>query len=111
METLRKSRDFRRAVDGGSREILATITAYRLPNHSETTRVGISVTRRAGNSVARNRIKRRIREAIRLNASFLPTREDIVIVARPDIGRAAFDDIERDIRRINKGKIREDKDK
>jgi ribonuclease P protein component len=90
-------------VEGGSREILETIIAYRLPNHSETTRVGISVTRRAGNSVARNRIKRRIREALRLNASFLPKGEDIVIAARPGIAEAAFREIEEDIRNINKG--------
>ncbi len=111
MENLRNSRDFRRTVDGGSREILETITAYRLPNHSDTTRFGISVSKRNGNSVERNRIKRRIREAIRLNASFLPEGEDIVVVARPASKTAAFDDIERDIRRIYEGKFVETKDK
>ncbi len=111
METLKDSRDFRKTVDGGSREILETITAYRLPNQTEATRVGISVSRRNGNSVARNRIKRRIREAIRLNASFLPEGEDIVIAARPGSRAAAFEDIENDIKRIGKGKIREEKDK
>lgn len=111
METLRNSRDFRRTVDGGSREIVETITAYRLRNHSDTTRIGISVTKRIGNSVERNRIKRRIREAMRLNASFLPEGEDIVVVARLASKTAAFGDIERDIRRTYKGKIVEIKDK
>ena len=111
MKTLRNSRDFRRTVEGGNREILETITTYRLPNNTDVTRVGISVTKRAGNSVQRNRIKRRIREAIRLSAAFLPKGEDIVVVARPGSKAAPFRDIEKDIRRIGEGKIVESEDK
>ena len=111
METLRNCRDFRRTVENGGREILETIIVYRLPNHSGTKRIGISVTKRMGNSVERNRIKRRIREAIRLNASFLPTGEDIVVVARPESRAATFERIVRDIRRIREGKVVEITDK
>jgi len=111
METLKKSRDYRRVVEGGNREILETITTYRLPNQTETTRIGISVTRKLGNSVKRNKIKRRIREAIMKSASFLPRGEDIVIVARQGCVAAGYSKIERDIKRLYEGKIGEAKDK
>ncbi len=100
METLKKSRDFRRTVEGGRRIHLETITAYRLPNQEGKTRIGISVTRKAcGKSVQRNRIKRRIREAIRKNAACLPAGVDMVFVARHGIAAAAFEAIEGDVRR------------
>ncbi|MEW6555536.1 MAG: ribonuclease P protein component [Actinomycetota bacterium] len=98
MEALKRSRDFSRVIDGGRRKYLETIVAYRLPNQEGKTRVGISVTRRTGGgSVQRNRIKRRIREAIRKNASLLPVGEDMVFVARRGIETAAYQDIEGDI--------------
>lgn len=100
METLKKSRDFRRAVEGGSRRYLQTIITYRLPNREGKTRIGISVTRKTcGGSVGRNRIKRRIRAAVRESAAVLPEGEDIVIVARRGIERARYMQIEADVRR------------
>ena len=93
METLRKSRQFKRVIESGSREILETITTYRLPNQTAETRIGISVSKKAGGSVERNRIKRRIREAVRKNASLLPRGEDIVIVARRSIVGAEYREI------------------
>ncbi len=72
METLKNSRQFKRVLQEGSREKLEILTVYRLPNRGGVTRVGISVSRKAGGSVARNRIKRRVREVLRKNASFLP---------------------------------------
>lgn len=98
METLKNSRDFRRVVEGGHRKYLETIITYRLPNQEGKTRIGISVARKTGGgSVRRNRIKRRIREAIRRNAALVPAGEDIVIVARRGIETAAFGQIEKDI--------------
>jgi ribonuclease P protein component len=104
MEALKKSREYRRAIESGNREILETIITYRTPNQTEVSRIGISVTKKTGNSVKRNRVKRRIREAIRRNASFLPRGEDIVIVARRGCEEASFADIEKDIRKLSKGK-------
>jgi ribonuclease P protein component len=100
METLKKSRDFRRVVDGGSRKYLGTIIICRLPNQERKTRVGISVTRKTcGGSVERNRVKRKIREAVRKNAARLPDGEDVVIIARRGIVSADYGQIEGDIER------------
>jgi ribonuclease P protein component len=98
METLKKSREFSRVIDGGKRKYLETIVTYRLPNQEGKTRIGISVTKKTGGgSVERNLIKRRIREAIRRNASLLPAGEDVVFVARRGIASAAYHEIEGDI--------------
>lgn len=98
METLKKSQDFKRALKGGSRKKLENIIVCALPNPGGPTRIGISVNRRAGGSVVRNRIKRRIREAIRKNASLLPQEVDMVILAGIKCYNAEFGEIERDIK-------------
>jgi len=49
-------------------------------------RLGVSVSRKVGGSVERNRVKRALREAFWGLADRLPDRHDFVIVARSDIG-------------------------
>ncbi|WP_208437297.1 ribonuclease P protein component [Bartonella taylorii] len=54
-------------------------------------RVGFTVTRRNGNAVKRNRIKRRLREAVRIGLTEnMEAGTDYVIVARPDVLHAPF---------------------
>jgi ribonuclease P protein component len=55
-------------------------------------RLGVSVSRKVGGAVERNRVKRHLREAFRMEAEHLPMDLDVVIVARPD----ALELIERD---------------
>ena len=58
------------------------LVLYARKNHTGTNRVGITVSKKLGKAVVRNRVRRRIREAYRLNEEkFLPG-WDIVIVAR-----------------------------
>lgn len=57
-------------------------------------RIGITVTRKVGNAVMRNRIRRRLREAVRvLAAPDMAPGHDYVIVARDELLRARFADI------------------
>ncbi|MEW6668263.1 MAG: ribonuclease P protein component [Thermodesulfobacteriota bacterium] len=53
-----------------------------MKNGQGFTRLGITVSKRVGNSVRRNRVKRLIREYFRLHKAFLPQGCDLVIVAR-----------------------------
>lgn len=58
------------------------LVLYARKNRTDTNRVGITVSKKLGKAVVRNRVRRRIREAYRLNEEkFLPG-WDIVIVAR-----------------------------
>lgn len=66
----------------------------------EPPRFGITVTRKSGNAVARNRIRRRLREAVRVHAADDMRRgSDYVIVGRPEIVDVPFDELVRELSR------------
>ncbi len=70
------------------------LVVFALPNTYGHPRLGLSVGRRVGNAVARNAIKRRLRDAFRhIAAAWPPARPglDIVIVARPHTARPRTD--------------------
>ena len=69
------------------------LVLYARKNRSDTNRVGITVGKKLGHAVVRNRVRRRLREVYRLNESrFLPG-WDIVVVARSRCVRASFSDL------------------
>lgn len=53
-------------------------------------RLGVSTSKRVGKAVARNKVRRRIRELVRARLRGLQTGWDVVIVARPPAASAAF---------------------
>jgi ribonuclease P protein component len=61
-----------------------------LPNDLSCSRCGFTVSRRLGKAVARNRVRRRMQEAVRLAWDLIEPGWDIVWVARPPIGSAEF---------------------
>ncbi len=67
-----------------------------LPNSLDLTRCGFSVSRRVGSAVVRNRVKRRLREIMRLTP--LPPGWDIVLIARPRVAAARYVNIEKSVR-------------
>ena len=58
------------------------LVLYARKNHSATNRVGITVGKKLGHAVVRNRVRRRLREVYRLNEDKLLPGYDIVLVAR-----------------------------
>jgi ribonuclease P protein component len=61
------------------------LVMYSLPNELGHLRMGISISRRVGSAPKRNRIKRLLREAFRLNHLTLARGYDLVIVVRPHV--------------------------
>lgn len=80
---LRKSADFRRIQDHGRRVRQAHLLAMCLPGDASGSRFGITVSRKVGNAVVRNRVKRWLREAIRHERSQLAGSWSLVFIAHP----------------------------
>ena len=66
---------------------------YARKNRTGTNRVGITVSKRLGHAVVRNRVRRRLREVYRLNEAKFQPGWDIVVVARSRCISASFQDI------------------
>jgi ribonuclease P protein component len=78
--------DFVKLNRSGKRLYTKHFTLIINENGQGVTRLGVTVTRKMGNAVRRNRVKRLIREFFRLNKKQLPQGHDIVIIAKKDIG-------------------------
>jgi ribonuclease P protein component len=80
---LRSPAEFAAVYDAKVRESRGPLMAYAKPNALGYPRLGMSVSRKVGTAVRRNRIRRLIREAFRLLQHDLPSGYDFVIVVRP----------------------------
>lgn len=81
--SLCKNYEFYRVYKKGSFQVGHYIVVYALKNRKGLSRLGISVGKKAGNSVQRSRFTRLIRESYRLTENYLKEGYDIVIAARP----------------------------
>lgn len=86
---LSRSGEFDRVYRDGSSHATRYLVLYSFPRkdeEAEDIRLGVSVSRKVGGSVDRNKVKRTLREAFWALAERLPERHDFVLVARPEIG-------------------------
>lgn len=68
----------------------ACLVLYARKNHTATNRVGLTVSKKLGCAVVRNRVRRRLREVYRLNEDRFSPGWDIVVVARSRCVNADF---------------------
>ena len=66
------------------------LVLYARKNHTATNRVGVTVSKKLGCAVVRNRVRRRLREVYRLNEARFAPGWDIVVVARSRCIKADF---------------------
>ena len=66
------------------------LVLYARRNRTDTNRVGITVSKKLGHAVVRNRVRRRLREVYRLNEAAFAPGWDIVVVARTKAVQADF---------------------
>jgi ribonuclease P protein component len=99
---LLKHSDFQRVYKTGKRHFAGLLTAFYLPRLADDAigpRVGITVSRALGGAVERNRIKRRMREAIRFHLATLSAPVDVVFNPKKTTLAAEFSSIEQEVKR------------
>jgi ribonuclease P protein component len=83
---LSRSADFDRVFRNGRSQAGRELVLYVFPREGDDgpPRLGLSVSRKVGNAVERNRVKRLLREAFAAESARLPAGTDVVVIARPD---------------------------
>lgn len=102
MQTLRNSRQFRRVYEQGYRIHTPFFSAFFLRNDAGERRYGITVTRKIGCAVVRNRCKRRLREIVRkyeLNPSHL-NGFDMVLNVKKEMAEVDFKQLQESFARM-----------
>ena len=93
-ECIKKNHQFSFIYQNGKSFANRFLVMYVAENSSNKNRIGISVSKKVGNSVIRHRVKRLIKENYRLHESIFNSGLDIVIIARQGAASAEYNDIE-----------------
>ena len=93
-ESLEKNRQFQFVYDYGRSYANKYLVMFVMDNNTETSRLGISVSKKVGNSVIRHHVKRLIKESYRLQEEMFNSGLDIVIIARVTAKEISYKEIE-----------------
>ena len=93
-ESLKKTKDFQNVYRRGKSYANRYLVMYVLSNQTEGNRLGISVSKKVGNSVIRHHLTRLIRESYRLHEDMFNSGLDIVVIARESAKDRKYKEIE-----------------
>lgn len=93
-ESLKKNHDFQNVYKNGKSMANRYLVMYVLSNDLDKNRIGISVSKKVGNSVVRHHLTRLIRESYRLHEEMFHSSWDIVIVARTTAKDISYKEME-----------------
>lgn len=94
---LKRPSDFRTVLDHGAKRHTGGFILFRAANRLEMPRLGVSISRKVGGAVVRNRIKRLVREAFRLNwRSWGLSGTDLVVIAKRGASALSLHDLTRE---------------
>ena len=96
-ESLKKRRDFENVYKRGRSFANRQLVMYVRKNNLDINRIGISVSKKVGNSVVRHRVTRLIRESYRLHEDMFNSGLDIVVVARSSAKDSSYSEIEKSL--------------
>jgi len=105
-QRVRRRVDYLRAYRQGRRRSGALVVLHYFPNDDGIPRLGVTVSRKVGNSVVRHRVKRRVVEAFRRSGirEQLPA-WDFVVHTRPEIAQASSAAVRQELERLLAGAI------
>ncbi len=93
-ESLKKNRDFQTVYNKGKSLANSYLVMYVTENGLGKNRLGISVSKKVGNSIVRHRLTRLVRESYRLSEEHFRCGIDIVVIARKSAKGKDYHDIE-----------------
>jgi len=97
---LRKSWEYKRLKEMGCKYSTPHFVLLVADNLVDVSRLGVTVSRRVGNAVERNKVKRAIREFFRLNRSTLPDKLDYSVIARHGSAHLLSSEIKMELKRL-----------
>ena len=101
-ESLKKNHQFQFVYKNGRSYANKYLVMYIKENGTDRNRIGISVSKKVGNSIVRHRVTRLIRESYRLHEAIFNSGLDIVIVARPNAASVGYEEIENALLHLGK---------
>ena len=100
-ERLRRRREYLAVQRRGAKIHLEQLLAFVRPS-PEGRRVGITVSKKVGKAVIRNRVKRLLREVWRRSKQLFPKQHDLVIVAKKGAAGATFEELRDQLQQLAK---------
>lgn len=94
VNSIKKNEEFKNVYEHGKSYANKYLVMYVIKNEKEKNRLGISVSKKVGNSVVRHRIARLLRESFRLNSDKFHSGWDIIVIARMTAKNKNFHEIE-----------------
>ncbi|MCR4687171.1 MAG: ribonuclease P protein component [Lachnospiraceae bacterium] len=99
--SLKNNTDFKRVYNSGKSQGNKYLVMYVVENGLGINRLGISVSKKVGNSVIRHRVKRLVKEAYRLHEDLFNSGLDIVVIGRMSAATADYGHIENALIRLS----------
>ena len=93
-ESLKSNMNFQNVYKNGVSYANKYLVMYVLENRTDNLRLGISVSKKVGNSIVRHRLARLIREAFRLNVTQVAPGYDVVVIARAGLKGKGYKETE-----------------
>ena len=93
-ESLKKNYEFQYVYKNGKSYANKYLVMYIVENHTQKNKLGISVSKKVGNSVVRHRVTRLIRESYRLHENIFNSGLNIVVIAKKSASDVSYEEIE-----------------